>query len=248
MWSQETHSPFPTVGIVINDPGHYQRLQEDGGEGKSRSSSSSHFKEILDNPVIDMKATKAKLNALFQSVDATPASDRLPRNKNKSRQEILLETQDWFIHCQSREKAKISLEQWRVEDKSDPVQLYKTLWESIQSLVSSPSSSLTSSIRSIEDGPSSTSPPRQSAGSVVVVAPLFDAHVLHRVAVTVNAALKRLCIPVRVSKVHHPNQHWKTREYSILSSSLPTSMKDKEWKSELTKNAPYGLIELSLES
>mmetsp|Transcript_19751 Transcript_19751/g.47717 ORF Transcript_19751/g.47717 Transcript_19751/m.47717 type:complete len:543 (+) Transcript_19751:96-1724(+) len=235
MWSQETHSPFPTVGVVVGS----SQPRREGQETKEHPLSSP-LKQIVDNPVIDMEATKAKLNALFESVDAvaptTASSRRSPTTTRASeessskyvksrRQEITKETQTWLAAIQEQDGHNYdkndhdhpSSEAWKVETETDPVQLYKILWESIQSLVSSSSSAKASQTNDKDT---------TGAAAAVVIAPLFDGHTIHRVAVTVNAALKKLKIPVCVTRVNHP------------SSST---------EKQQTDTAPYGLIELSLE-
>mmetsp|Transcript_19750 Transcript_19750/g.47711 ORF Transcript_19750/g.47711 Transcript_19750/m.47711 type:complete len:546 (+) Transcript_19750:96-1733(+) len=238
MWSQETHSPFPTVGVVVGS----SQPRREGQETKEHPLSSP-LKQIVDNPVIDMEATKAKLNALFESVDAvaptsSTRSQRIPttttcqqsssENIKSRRQEIIEETRMWLSDTQQQEDCHrycknghddSSSEAWKVETETDPVQLYKTLWESIQSLVSSSAAAAAAQA-------SQTNDKDTKVAAVVIIAPLFDGHTIHRVAVTVNAALKKLKIPVCVTRVNHP------------SSST---------EKQQTDTAPYGLIELSLE-
>lgn len=206
MWSQETHSPFPTVGISVTE----------------RQPSSLFISSLMLNthdvddsvadalqgtsrkpPVIDMEATRAKLNALFKSVDAeTPTM--ASNNSVKKSSQVLQEAQSWSQQALQRQgdASNDANMKWVVEMHTGPVQLYKTLWKSIQSLVSS----------------SSVVPHRQSA---MVVVPLLDAHTLHRVAVTVNAALKKFDIPICITHMHHPHH----------AANEPA--------------APYGMIQLS---
>ena len=278
MWSHETHSPFPTVGIAIrnndqlDDRHHHQQQQKPNGDQRRRMSS---VKQIRDSPVMDMKATKAKLNALFQSVDATPSSihssnSNSVKNNNddtvtipKTRDQIMKDTQEWFHQKYAGTLTKVDSnkskqepqeqERWEVKMNSNPVHLYTTLWKSIQSLMSSStlSSYDTSSMTDDDnDNDARTSAKRQSA--VIIVTPFFDAHTLHRVAVTVNVALKKLHVPVRVSRVDHPDQYHPPDSSAFFSRRFQEQQQqqhlseDKTITPPPTTNPPYGFIELSL--
>jgi len=197
MWSPQWHSPFPTVGISI--------IKE-----KKQPSS--------DEIDIDMDTVRAKLDALFQSVDATRED---AQNSNEDHLQILEDCRSWLQVEHERKKArKAEAEKafretydvdennnidWTVQTRGSPFQLYRTLWNSILTL---------SSVSS-----------HKSAS--VVIDPFLDSCTLHRVAVTVNAALKRLDIPIRITEVYHP------------FARPPSS------NSSCETRPPYGMIQLS---
>jgi len=169
MWSPEMHSPFPTVGISITE------------------------KKQPSVEEIDVDATRAKLDALFQSMDANREYIQKRTDADEDHAQILQECLSWLSseraqkHKSTKEASKnnnndnnsIGLE-WTIQTHEGPFQLYRTLWNTILTL-----------------------PTDQDTASVVV-APSLDSHTLHRVAVTVNAALIRLDIPVRITQVYTP--------------------------------------------
>lgn len=171
MWSPETHSPFPTVGLSVSE------------------------KTFPPVEAIDVDAIREKLNALFRSVDATREVPRVDVGEDDQR--VLEEAQSWFF-SQQEHQGKI---EWAVQTHDGPFQLYKTLWNAILNMQREPADT-----------------------SSVIVAPSLDSHTLHRVAVTVNTALKRLDIPVRITQVYRPPSE----------RSLPSM-----------RSIPYGMIQLT---
>lgn len=141
--------------------------------------------ESIDD--IDLDTVRGKLDVLFQSVDATRED---AQNSDEDHQHILKDCQSWLFAENDRTKSKAvefnpkSVEtndvDWMVQSIGSPSQLYRTLWNSVLSL---------------------------SAGgksASVVIDPFLDSSTLHRVAVTVNAALIRLDIPIRITELYHP--------------------------------------------
>jgi hypothetical protein len=174
MWSPETHSPFPTVGLSILK------------------------KTIGSVEEIDFDVIREKLNALMQSGDATRELARTYVGEDL--EQALDEARSWYI-LQQQTQTKV---EWTLQTHDRPSQLYKTLWNAVLRMT------------------------RDRNASSVIVAPSFDSHTLHRVAVTVNSALKRLDIPVRIARVYRPQ----------AKRSLPST-------SSLASSTPYGMIQLS---
>jgi hypothetical protein len=203
MWSPEMHSPFPTVGISITE-------------------NTSIHRDNNNNNEIDIDATRAKLDAIFQSMDANPEYilKKIPTKSDDENeidhQQILRECLSWFHSQKQPLKSGSSMsidenhEEWMIETHKGPFQLYKTLWNTILAL--SPEE---------KDEPHSLPP-----SSTMIVVPLLDSHTLHRVAVTVNTALIRLDIPVRITQLYTPT-----------SSSLQ--------QKHLRPSSPYCIIQLS---
>ena len=195
MWSPEMHSPFPTLGISL------QRK-----------------KMPADEVEMDIDATRAKLDKLFQSMDANReyiTSDATADSDTEDAQNharILQECMAWLSANQQQTAMPQNLE-WTIHTSQGgvggPFQLYKTLWNTILTLPSPPS----------------------PASSSMIVVPSLDSHTLHRVAVTVNAALIRLNIPVRIAQVYTP-----------FPTSTTTNMNKKVGSST---PPPYGMIQLS---
>jgi hypothetical protein len=149
------------------------------GDIQSSSSSSS---SSLD--VDDAAMTRSKLEALFDSVDAVPEIPEMRREKTAmtttslSPDKILQDCQLW-LHVDDVDDMK-----WTVEAHEQPFHVYAALWDVIRQLAGTSSS---------------------SSSTDMVVAPNLDAHTLHRVAVTVNAALQHMKSRVRVVNVYHPS-------------------------------------------
>jgi hypothetical protein len=189
MWSPELHSPFPTIGISI---------VSDGNKNKSN-------KKFDDDDMvmeIDIDATRAKLDAIFQSMDANrdyhirniPTK---PETNDIDHERILHECLSWY-HTSVASNNNGDDVDWTIQTNKEPYQLYKTLWNTILTLAP-------------EDDKSSS-----SSSPTMVVVPSLDSHTLHRVAVTVNAALIRLNIPVRVTQLYTPS---KSSPYGIIQLS-----------------------------
>jgi hypothetical protein len=153
MFSPQTHSPFPTIGIqILSIKNENQKLNNDAA---------------LD-----------KLRTLFDSIDAVvPTNSAGKSKKDITAESVIIACKNWAETVESI-PADGSIT-WNVEMHKDPYQMYKSLWTEIQK--------------------SSTS------SSSLVVAPYLDAHTTHRLAVTVNAALRRFDSPMRISHVFHPD-------------------------------------------
>lgn len=151
---------------------------------------------------LDIDALRSKLDVLFQSGDAT--SKGVKRSIENVPKTVLEECQNWVKkeyqseESQQDEFSRSSVDEeninWIVESRGSPFQLYRTVWNSALN---------------VSAGHKSAS---------IICDPFLDSHSLHRVAVTVNTALKRLHIPVRVTQVYHPfikpvtdNCEYKTR-------------------------------------
>jgi hypothetical protein len=177
MWSPEMHAPFPTLGISLQDKTKKAKTEEEE---------------------FDVDATRAKLDALFQSMDGS--REYITTTKNDDHAEILQRCMQW-IH--SRPPMPSQDMEWTIQMEESPFLLYKTLWNTILTLNFN------------------------STGQSMVVVPSLDSHTLHRVAITVNAALIRLDIPVRITQVYTPK---KISGKTAGNASLPP---------------PYGMIQLS---
>ncbi|KAG7356237.1 hypothetical protein IV203_000923 [Nitzschia inconspicua] len=148
----------------------------------------------------DVDAARAQLDALFQSMDGNREYVTGVRHDNHA--EILQQSMHW-IHSQQHPH-KDDME-WTIQMEDSPFLLYKTLWNTI----------LTLNVSHCNDNPSS-----------MVVVPSLDSHTLRRVAVTVNAALIRLNIPVRITQLY-------TRSGDYTKTNNTNSP------------PPYGMIQLS---
>jgi hypothetical protein len=188
MWSPETHSPFPTVGLSISE------------------------KSFPSIEKMDVDAFRKKLNIIFQSVDAIPHNHVRSSRKatEDDHQQILKEVQLWWFGSQAQTVTQTNIE-WMVQSHDRPFQLYNTLWNTI---------------RTMTGGTGQLDTP-----VAMIVVPSLDSHTLQRVAVTVNVALRRLDIPVRITQVYRPQ----TADRSLSSTTTlnPSS------------STPYGMIQLS---
>ncbi|KAL3921425.1 MAG: hypothetical protein SGILL_002756 [Bacillariaceae sp.] len=188
IWSPERHAPFPTLGISL----------------QHKKTSSTQEMEM------DIEATRAKLDKLFQSMDANreyiTSSKVDPENDQQNSGQILQDCMAWMS---SKQQTMPNDVEWTIHTHQGriggPIHLYKTLWNTILTL---PSSST-------------------STSSSIVVVPSLDSHTLHRVAVTVNAALIRLNIPARITQVYTP---------------FPTTT---SIKGSFASPPPYGMIQLT---
>jgi hypothetical protein len=167
---------------------------------------------------IDIDAIRGKLDAIFRSTDATREHIQ-NSDGDEDHEQVLKKCQKWLLQVERQRKEsqqvidlttsrKHNFDErnidWTVQTRKSPFQLYKTLWNSILTLTSSSQNSFS-----------------------VVIEPCLDSNTIHRVAVTVNAALKRLDIPVRITEVYHP--------YAKSSSS----------NSKTITQPPYSMIQLS---
>lgn len=158
--------------------------------------------ESIDD--VDVDTVRSKLDILFQSIDAT-REDSQPHVQDEDRAQIIQECQSWLQQESFEDKAADTTDlDWAVQTVGSPYQLYKSVWNSALALSSN------------------------GADSSVVIDPVLDSRTLYRVAVTVNASLMKLDIPVRITQVHHP--------YAAAGSSS---------RSKQQQRPPYGMIQLS---
>jgi len=137
-------------------------------------------KQTSVDEITDLDTIRGKLDVLFQAMDATPEH---ARTSDQDRLQLLEDCQSWWDaenNPADPNRADNQTTDWTVQSLGSPFQLYRTLWNSVFDL---------------SNGGKSAS---------VVIDPVLDYYTLHRVAVTVNAALKRLDIPVRITEVYHP--------------------------------------------
>jgi hypothetical protein len=164
--------------------------------------------QSIDEFDIDM--LRSKLDVLFQSGDAARKDDH---SSSKDHGQVLYDCQNWVKEEYEREKSteaefsssdadEMSID-WIVHSERSPFQLYRTVWNAALNLAVG------------------------HKCASIIIEPFLDSHTLYRVAVTVNAALKRLDIPVRVTNVFHPS----TRLQTV--------------NSEHETRPPYGMIQLS---
>lgn len=167
---------------------------------------------------LDIERVRCKLDILFKSGDAAEKSSQCSR---KDSDQILVDSQLWLnMKYKSEEKGKVNTNttrfnkgniDWIVQSQASPFQLFRTIWNNALNL-------------SID-----------RKRTLVVIDPFLDSYTLHQVAIAVNAALKRLDIPFRVSQVYHPftkrttsNCNYDTRPpYGMIQL---TSIKQKEHK------------------
>jgi hypothetical protein len=158
-------------------------------------------KKRPSNDELDIDIIRGKLDVLFQSGDATREDDQ---SSSEDHPQILEDCQYWMNMEYERENTKqvefsrsyvneVNID-WIVQNRGSPFQLYRTVWNAALNL-------------SLD-----------KKNVSIIIDPFLDSHTLHRVAVTVNAALKRLDIPVRITQVYHPftrpptgNCEYKTR-------------------------------------
>lgn len=150
---------------------------------------------------LDLDSVRGKLDVIFQSVDATREHIQ---NSHEDHQQILKDSRSWFdAENEQPESAKNNEIDWVLHPFGSPFQLYRTLWNLVLDLSTG------------------------DKNEYVVIDPFLDSHTFHRVAVTVNAALIRLDIPVRITEVYHP------------FARSPCS------NSSCKTRPPYGMIQLS---
>ncbi len=146
---------------------------------------------------LDLDAMRKKLDAVFKSGDATRKDNKMSFVDHP---QVLDECQNWVREEHRRKKTdqgdfvNEANTNWILQSRDSPFQLYKTVWNSVLNLSTG------------------------DQASSIICDPFLDSHTLHRVAITVNAALKKLDIPVRITQVYHPfkkqgsaNSEYKTR-------------------------------------
>ncbi len=126
----------------------------------------------------DIDAMRSKLDVIFQSGAASGQDNQ--RLIDNDPQQVLEDCAKWVTAKTNRKDLDESNIDWRVQNGGSPFELYRTVWNSVLNL---------------SEGDKQTA---------IICDPFLDSHTLHRVAITVNAALKKLNIPVRVTQVYHP--------------------------------------------
>jgi len=134
--------------------------------------------QSVDEDEIDLDTMRDRLDVIFF------------QNSVEDHKLVLKKCQNWLSRVEHQRKKSHKVDptsmehfemknvDWIIQTGRYPFQLYKTLWNSILSLSSS-----------------------STYGVSVVIDPYLDSSKLLRIAVTVNAALKRLGIPVCISQV-----------------------------------------------
>jgi hypothetical protein len=177
MWSPEMHSPFPTLALSITrEPTSTlpTRAAPSSSKGGSKEEQSSGD---------ELEATRSRLEALFERIDADGRVNARPVEENIDAAQVREECKKWAQgNGILKEDASSSIE-WLVETHTEPFHLYTRLWSAIQGLQAKAS----------------------KLSSTMLIAPNLDAHTTKRIAITVNAALQRLQSPVRVVNIFHPN-------------------------------------------
>jgi len=167
---------------------------------------------------IDVDEMRAKLDALFQSSDAAFESLNSAHNpkisKNLQEEAVLRKCRAWLqVGRQKTEPVEESAVEWAVQTHGvSPFHLYRTLWNSILALYSVKN--------------------KTNVSSSVAIDPFLDSRTLRRIATTVNASLKKLDVPVRITEVVHPGSG---NNYGD----------DVDNKRRSTHTPPYGMIKLS---
>lgn len=178
MWSPEMHSPFPTLGLSI--------------QGQPATMSTTSNKSTPYNAVIgtslddDLDATRSRLEALFESIDADDRVTTRLFEDNVDTKEIMADCYRWAESFTLRHDS-LNI-QWVVDTHSEPFHLYSRLWSVIKGLQA----------RSHDKDAKRTT-------STMLVAPNIDSYTTKRLAITVNAALRKLHSPIRVLNVFHPS-------------------------------------------
>jgi hypothetical protein len=138
---------------------------------------------------VDVDAARTKMQALF---DAADADDRPNQSRDDETPEQALEAcQAWMGTTMKDVLLREDNVQWMVDSSKEPYQLFAKLWTAVSEL---------------------TTP----GASTMLVAPHLDAHTTHRMAVTVNAALQRFDVPVRIVNVFHPNTPTRQSPHAMI--------------------------------
>jgi hypothetical protein len=158
----------------------------------------------FDDQEFDVDALRAKLDTIFLSMDGH--REYITGSLHHDHAQILQDCMAWMHSKQLFHDTNDR--EWTIQMEEHPFLLYKTLWNTIFTL----------------ERPTAFDSSLSSSSMVVV--PFLDSHTLYRVAVTVNAALIRLDIPVRIIQVYTPKQCGN----NVNSDATPP---------------PYGIIQLS---
>jgi hypothetical protein len=179
--SPAMHSPFPTIGLSIQS------------SPSPRSQSLPLSETPDDNDVAnDLDATRLRLEALFASLDADDRVVKRLSAKSMDTKNILAECKRWFVSRNDIQKD--SKVEWLIEMANEPFQVYPKVWSAISQLQALPYDQETKSI-----------------STRMIVAPQLDFHTTKRIAITVNAALRRLESPIRIVDIFHPSSSSKSR-------------------------------------
>jgi hypothetical protein len=137
---------------------------------------------------VDVDAARTKMQALF---DAADADYRPNQSRDDETPEQALEACQAWVGATTEDVLLEDNVQWMVDSSKEPYQLYAKLWTAVSEL---------------------TTP----GTSTMLVAPHLDAHTTHRMAVTVNAALQRFEVPVRIANVFHPNTPTRQSPHAMI--------------------------------
>lgn len=188
--SPAMHSPFPTIGLSI----------------QSEPSTVSHSVSLVgtpsnDNFADDLDAARFRLEALFASLDADDRVAKRLSEENMDTTNVLAECQRWALSRDDRYEH--SKAEWQIEQGTEPFQMYKKIW---------------SAIRKFQATSCDQKPMSIPATTTMIVAPRFDYHTTKRIAITVNAALRRLDSPIRIVDIFHPSSssHARISPYAII--------------------------------
>jgi len=195
MLSPQMHSPFPTLGLSIKG-----QLTTTSENIDSLGYSSTSFNLSLDDD--DLDETRSRLEALFASIDADDRVRTQLLEESIDTKVILTECQRWAQEIERLQKNDKMME-WLVDTHTEPFHLYTRIWSAIRKLQSETENNGTNHV-----------------SSTMIVVPNLDAHTTKRLAITINAALRKLRSRIRVVDV-----------FDTSSSSQ--------------RRAPYAMIQLS---
>ena len=200
LWSPEYHAPFPTVGVTVS------RIIP-----KAQAPNKNNI-QITKQEIEHLSATRASLEQLFhQPQDNNEASavlrdeERLFSGAADDLRSMHRAAQDWLLSLQEEQQrpessSTIPPPRVNVLESSTPVSIYHNIWNALQDLEEE-SSSRRSSSRGSQHVPSTTT---------LVIPHFAHGQDFFQLAVTVNAALKRLAPHLEVQNVWHP--HFRRRQ------------------------------------
>ena len=117
MWSPQTHSPFPTIGIQFVSSTKTKYSFQDG---ESQN---------------DIDAARDKLKALFDSTDAIRSDPGRAKETTRSESQVMDQCQQWMSqHSNAISAIEKEHTEWKVEMNTEPYQLYNTLWNVIEKM------------------------------------------------------------------------------------------------------------------
>lgn len=118
MWSPESHSPFPTLGISIST----QPTEEE------------HVLDDTDGS--ELEQARARLESLFEMIDADETVNNLSLTPHDER-ELLQTCKNWLKEKASPESGAFINCEWVVDSSKEPFAMYATLWDAIAAMESS---------------------------------------------------------------------------------------------------------------